>query len=48
MNFREIKVCELQAFVSSDDFLSSKIIPISSHRAISQSLNPSANKNDTA
>ncbi|MEA3495052.1 MAG: hypothetical protein U9R42_03350 [Bacteroidota bacterium] len=48
MNFREIKVGELQAFVNSGDFLNNNIIPISSHRAISQSLNPSADKNDTA
>jgi hypothetical protein len=48
MKFVEIKVCELESFVGSDSFRQMTELPISTLRAHSQSLNPSADQNDTA
>jgi len=48
MKFVELKVHELQAFVNTDDFRQMPELPISTLRAHSQSLNPSADPNDTA
>ena len=48
MKFVELKVHELQAFVNTDDFRQMPELPISTLRAHSQSLNPSADLNDTA
>ncbi len=48
MKFVEIKVRELVTFINSDVFRQMPELPISSLRAQSQSLNPSANPDDTA
>ena len=46
MELRKIKACELENFVNSEEFIKLKNIPISYHRAISQSRNPRASSND--
>lgn len=46
MHIKEIKISELQEFIESDLFISSKEIPITTHRAISQINNPRADAND--
>ncbi|MGB0882821.1 MAG: hypothetical protein ACPGSO_07680 [Vicingaceae bacterium] len=48
MTFREIKINELEAFVKSDFYLNSSVIPISPQRAISQSKNPNSKPTDVA
>ncbi len=48
MKFIEIKVKELNAFVDSAEFHQMKILPISTLRARSQSVNPAADPNDIA
>ncbi|MCK4664328.1 MAG: hypothetical protein KAT68_15775 [Bacteroidales bacterium] len=46
MIFKEIPVGELDSFVNSAEFSSYNILPITKHRAYSQSINPRADKND--
>jgi len=48
MNHRLIKVGELEDFVKSKEYQSLQQIPITIHRAISQSKNPRADKDDPA
>lgn len=48
MDFRYIKIKELQDFLDSDIFRKSDVIPITSSRAISQLHNPDADKEDVA
>lgn len=48
MEFREIKVGELEAFLASDLYRQSTHCPISRHRALSQAANPRADADDPA
>lgn len=48
MEFKTISIAELPLFVKSDLYKSTKNCPITIHRAISQSKNPRADKNDPA
>lgn len=48
MEFREIKLGELEAFIRSDLYRSSAHCPISRHRALSQAANPRADADDPA
>lgn len=46
MKFREITIEQLIPFVQSEEFRSSRVIPITPQRAFSQSLNPAASPDD--